>query len=78
MSNTVHTKGSIGRRGIAQGIICETCPGGCKTDCLRAGVTDQVSKLSGNDYSTHKEIEKVSENNFTINFTTVVPMDTKG
>ena len=48
MSNRiVHTKGSIGRRGVALGKMCETCPGGCKTDCLRAGVHVEQTKFGG-------------------------------
>ncbi len=46
----VHTSGSIGRRGVAQGIVCQTCPGGCKTDCLRAGVNVELTRLGSYDY----------------------------
>lgn len=47
----VHTKGSIGRRGVAQGIICRTCPGGCKTDCLRAGVNVEMTRIGSYDFA---------------------------
>lgn len=48
----VHTTDSIGRRGVAQGEICRTCPGGCKTDCLRAGVrVEQTRHVGGYDFS---------------------------
>lgn len=52
MGRIVHTTDSIGRRGVAQGEICKTCPGGCKTDCLRAGVRiEQTQRLGGYDFS---------------------------
>ena len=47
----VHTSGSIGRRGVAQGIVCQTCPGGCKTDCLRAGVNVELTRLGSYDFA---------------------------
>ena len=40
----VHTFGSIGRTGVAQGEVCKTCPGGCKTDCLRAGINVEKTR----------------------------------
>ncbi len=49
MGKIVHTSGSIGRRGVAQGEVCKLCPGGCKTDCLRAGVNIEKTHAS-NDY----------------------------
>ncbi len=52
MGKIVHTSGSIGGRGVAQGAICRTCPGGCKTDCQRAGVrVDQTERLKDFDFS---------------------------
>ena len=51
MGRIVHTKGSIGRTGVAQGAICKTCPGGCKTDCLRAGVTVEETRLGKYNFS---------------------------
>ena len=49
----VHTSGSIGRRGVAQGIICRSCPGGCKTDCLRAGVINDLYKVGTYDFDAN-------------------------
>ena len=46
----VHTTDSIGRRGVAQGIVCQTCPGGCKTDCLREGVIWEYTRLNSLDF----------------------------
>lgn len=62
MGRIVHTKGSIGRRGVAQGAICRTCPGGCKTDCLRAGVNNELTHRAEDfDFSIYfKEIEPSS------------------
>lgn len=37
MGRIVHTKGSIGSRGVAQGAVCRFCPGSCATECMRAG-----------------------------------------
>lgn len=52
MGRIVHTTDSIGRRGVAQGEICKTCPGGCKTDCLRAGVrVEQTRRVGVYDFS---------------------------
>ncbi len=52
MGKIVFTTDSIGRRGVAQGEICKTCPGGCKTDCLRAGVrVEQTQRLGGYNFS---------------------------
>ena len=48
----VHTTGSIGRRGVAQGKICRSCPGGCKTDCLRAGVVYELDKKGVYDFNS--------------------------
>ena len=51
MGRIVHTTDSIGRRGVAQGEICKTCPGGCKTD-LRAGVRiEHTQRIGGYDFS---------------------------
>ncbi len=62
MGKIVHTKGSIGRRGVAQGAICRTCPGGCKTDCLRAGVNNELTRVSQGDFSIYfKEIVPTAE-----------------
>lgn len=58
MGRIVHTTDSIGRRGVAQGEICKTCPGGCKTDCLRAGVNIEYTRLGEYDFSINfKKIE---------------------
>ena len=52
MGRIVDTTDSIGRRGVAQGEICKTCPGGCKTDCLRAGVRiEHTQRIGGYDFS---------------------------
>ncbi len=51
MGKIVHTSGSIGRRGVAQGEVCKLCPGGCKTDCLRAGINVEKTRLGGYDFS---------------------------
>ena len=51
MGKIVHTKGSIGRRGVGMGMICRTCPGGCKTDCLRAGVNNELTHVSDYDFA---------------------------
>ena len=37
MGKIVHTKGSIGSQGVAQGAVCRFCPGSCATSCMRAG-----------------------------------------
>ena len=52
----VHTKGSIGRRGVAQGIVCRTCPGGCKTDCLRAGVNNELTRIGSYDFAKNFDV----------------------
>lgn len=46
----VHTFGSIGRTGVAQGEVCKTCPGGCKTDCLRAGINVEKTRRRTGTY----------------------------
>lgn len=51
MGRVVHTKGSIGGRGVAQGAICRLCPGGCKTDCQRAGVNPELNHAGKYDFS---------------------------
>ena len=47
----VHTKDTIGRKGVAQGIVCQTCPGGCKTDCLRDGIIWEATRLGALDFA---------------------------
>lgn len=64
MGKTVHTKGGIaGRaRGLGKGEVCKSCPGGCKTDCLRAGVHIEETKQGGYDFSiTFKTINSAFE-----------------
>ncbi len=57
----VHTIGS-GRHGVAQGLICQTCPGGCKTDCLRDGVVWEYTRLGSVDYAKNfSGVQKASE-----------------
>ncbi len=64
MGKIIHTSGSIGRRGVAQGEICKTCPGGCKTDCLRAGVrVEMTQRLGGYNFSIN--FNSVDDNEFT-------------
>jgi hypothetical protein len=60
MGRIVHTRDSIGRRGVAQGEICKTCPGGCKTDCLRAGVSIENTKLGKYDFSISFDIDPMA------------------
>jgi len=57
----VHTSGSIGRRGVAQGKICRSCPGGCKTDCLRAGVNYELDRVGKYDFSASFAAMEVSD-----------------
>lgn len=63
MGKIVHTKGGIGGRGVAQGAICRICPGGCKTDCLRAGLTARPSEIKdGFDFADYfKEVDEYWE-----------------
>lgn len=57
----VHTIGS-GRHGVAQGLICQTCPGGCKTDCLRDGVVWEYTRLGSIDYTKNfSDVQQASE-----------------
>ena len=58
MSRIVHTKGGIARRGVAQGAICRQCPGGCKTDCQRAGVSFELSRFSNYDGIDSFEVDE--------------------
>lgn len=43
------------------GMICRTCPGGCKTDCLRAGVNNELTHVNDFDFSIYFKEMKPSE-----------------
>ena len=46
----VHTTDSIRRRSAAKWVVYQTCPGGCKTDCLREGIVWEYTCINSLDF----------------------------
>lgn len=50
MSNTVHNSGGIFHKTVGNGAVCRLCSGGCKVDCVRAGVSTDLTREFADDF----------------------------